>query len=711
MRSLKVPALILIIFILNGVIVSGEETGRLSVSLSPSGVMPLGNSSESFGFGGGGGLSADLRLGTMPLFFFRLDSSYNYIPIVTKDAVSVYSVTTGGGITYSPLTRLNFRAYGTGGYFYSALTGDSGIAGGNIALKGGLSASYNITPSFAIGLDAYYFYNYYLNQGMGVSLSASYTFPINMEIKPRIKNTLPSKPQPLKEEKPAIKRTGKGLEIIEIDLEKIFPVLFKHYDSSPVGKAVIYNNESSPVSDVVLSLYVERYMDNPKECAVTGSIGSKEEREVDLYALFSDSVLEITEGTKVSAKITLEYTYKGKSKRKEYTQSMELYDRNATTWDDDRKAAAFVTAKDPAVLAFSKKVAGWTKNSGSRAVNANLSMAMGIHEALRLYGLSYVVDPKTPFAEYSKNKLSVDFLQFPRQTLNYTAGDCDDLSILYSALLESVGIETAFITIPGHIFVAFSLDMDPDTARKSFLRPDELIYEGGKTWLPVEITMVAEPFLKAWETGAKEWRENNARNQADMFPMHDCWKVYTPVGLSGTENVSMPGRMEVVNAFQAEIIRFIDREIYPKVSELQAKIKESDNSARYVNRLGVLYAKYGLNDKAERQFKKILQKTTYVPALLNMGNLRYLKKDIKGALEYYQKASNKEPNNPKVLLSIARASHELENYGTVKDSYEMLKSIDPDLAEQFSYLALRGEEASRAAEISKAREVMVWDED
>ncbi|MCK5674038.1 MAG: hypothetical protein KAH95_11720, partial [Spirochaetales bacterium] len=218
-----------------------------------------------------------------------------------------------------------------------------------------------------------------------------------------------------------------------------------------MGSVLLYNNESSPVTDIVLTLFVERYMDNPKECPVPAEVESKEEVKVDLYALFSDSVLEITEGTKVSAKLTLEYVLKGKTKTVEYTESLELYDRNATTWDDDRKAAAFVTAKDPAVLEFSKRVAGWTQGAGSRAVNKNLSMAIALHEALRLYGLSYVVDPKTPFAEFSQDKLTVDFLQFPRQTLTYTAGDCDDLSILYSALLESVGIETAFITVPGHI--------------------------------------------------------------------------------------------------------------------------------------------------------------------------------------------------------------------------------------------------------------------
>ncbi len=34
-------------------------------------------------------------------------------------------------------------------------------------------------------------------------------------------------------------------------------------------------------------------------------------------------------------------------------------------------------------------------------------------------------------------------------------GDCDDLSILVCSLFEAVAIDTAFITVPGHIFMAF----------------------------------------------------------------------------------------------------------------------------------------------------------------------------------------------------------------------------------------------------------------
>lgn len=193
--------------------------------------------------------------------------------------------------------------------------------------------------------------------------------------------------------------------------------------------------------------------------------------------------------------------------------------------------------------------------------------------------------------------------------------------------------------------------------------------------------------------------------------MHDSWKEYRPVGLPGSAVVAAPDRTGLVEAFKAELNRFIDRELFSRVAELEDKVKQSGNAPRYINRLGVLYARYGLNGKAADQFGRILENEEYVPALLNMGNISFMNKDLDGALGYYRRASVKEPDNPKVLLSIARASHELENYGTVRDAYEKLKNIDPDLAEQFSYLALRGEEASRAAEISKAREVMVWDED
>ena len=145
--------------------------------------------------------------------------------------------------------------------------------------------------------------------------------------------------------------------------------------------------------------------------------------------------------------------------------------------------------------------------------------------------------------------------------------------------------------------------------------------------------------------------------------------------------------------------------------KLQRDIKNSGGSPRSINRLGVLYARYGLYDRAKREFKKVLVKdNSYVPALINMGNIHYLGGDIKGALNYYNRAYKTAPDNPKVLLCVARANHELENYGSVREAYDKLRAIDPDLAIQFAYLDLRGEEAARAASMAGVKEVVIWDE-
>ena len=63
-----------------------------------------------------------------------------------------------------------------------------------------------------------------------------------------------------------------------------------------------------------------------------------------------------------------------------------------------------------------------------------------------------------------------------------------------------------------------------------------------------------------------------------------------------------------------------------------------------------------------------------------------------------ERASIAAPDNTKVLLCMARVRYELENYGLLGKFYQQLKKVDTDLADQFFYLYLRGEEATRAVD-------------
>ncbi|NIR48452.1 hypothetical protein GWO43_08525, partial [candidate division KSB1 bacterium] len=82
-------------------------------------------------------------------------------------------------------------------------------------------------------------------------------------------------------------------------------------------------------------------------------------------------------------------------------------------------------------------------------------------------------------------------------------GDCDDLSVLYAALLEASGISTALLSVPGHLFMMFNTAI-PSSQRYRFLVEDDMVIEkSGSYWIPVEMTWIDSTFAEAWAEGAR----------------------------------------------------------------------------------------------------------------------------------------------------------------------------------------------------------------
>jgi len=499
-----------------------------------------------------------------------------------------------------------------------------------------------------------------------------------------------------------------SLELKELVFEDIYPVFHTYYDTHPLGKVMLSNTTKQPIAGIKVSFQIKEFMADPKDCPASSDLGPGESKSVDLFGLFLPAILQTTEKTKTQARVDVEYTFNGQVQHQSLVQGIPILNRNATSWADNKRAAAFVTIRDPVVLAFSKNVNSMVKGTIKAAVNPNLLTAVAFFQALQLFGLTYSQDP---IPTLTANSLVADFIQFPRETLQYKGGKCSDFSVLYCALLESVGIETAFITIPGHIFIAFSTGVSPEEAKKTFFsHADDLVFIRDTSWIPVEVTETSG-FLQAWQDGAKEWRENTASNQADFYPLHDAWRSYEPVALPGAEvAVNLPPSEKIVSASREEVGKFIDQEISTKVIALESQIAKAQDPRKPTNELGVLYARFGRYEQAQKEFEKLLAKEEYIPALLNMGNILYLNDQKEKALVYYNRAYANDPGNPRVLLGVARVSHDLENYGRVKKLYAELKARDPDLAQRFAYLDLKGEDATRAANVAGVNGVVVWEE-
>jgi len=469
----------------------------------------------------------------------------------------------------------------------------------------------------------------------------------------------------------------------------------------------VKNNEKTAISDVTISLFVKEFMESPKVTSI-GSVAPGATVEIPVFALFSDRVLDTTESTKTAAEINVDYRMADDPYRVQKVESLRLLDRNAMTWDDDRRVAAFVTAKDPSVLTFAKNVEGMIRDYKTRGVSDSLLAAMALHDALALYGVAYVIDPKSSYADKSRDSVQADFLQFPRQTLQYRGGDCDDLSILNCALLESVGVETAFITIPGHIYMAFSLGISPDEAKKSFYSTEDLIFQGERTWVPVEITNIKKDFVTAWKEGAKEWRDNQAKGEANLYPTHEAWSTFEPVALPGTgTDLVMPAQAKVLEAFQKDSVEFVDGELNPQLIVLQEALKKQEDRAKR-NQLGLLYARFGKFDLAAVEFKKANASQDYAPALINLGNISYLNAKWKEARDYYERAYKLDQKNARALIGIARAAYELSDRAAASDYYRRAFAVDPVMSAQYSYLDASGSSATREADISSLKETVPW---
>jgi tetratricopeptide (TPR) repeat protein len=651
----------------------------LSLEVFPAFDIPLGDSSQWFSFGGAVDLGARYRFPNS-LFSLAGGIEYSYAPVQAAASLSLAVARFGGGIQIPLASGIAVMAYGAGGYYFATYNDFSKNASGPY-VAGGLGLRFALSPGF--GLDVGARYENYLGLYQGIGAGAGIDVSLG--------------------------NLGGTVDMPSLELRPLFPVFFKYYDDHPIGSLELKSNLKVPATNIKAQVYIKEYMDSPKVMEALGSLAPGEQKTIDLFSLFTETMLNVTEGTKVAAEITVAYTVDGQVYQDRKIETVTVNGRNAMTWDDNRKAAAYVTAKDPEVLNFARSITSSVRAREKRSINGNLQAAVALHDALDLYGLNYTPNPVTPYSEASKQKAVVDFLQFPRETFQYKAGDCSDLSILYAALFQAIGIDTAFITIPGHIFIAVDTGLSPEQAPRELIPDGQFITYKGKAWVPVEVTSIHGGFLSAWELGAKEWNENNPGGLAGFYPIQEAWTVYPAVGLPGAETtVEAPQADVIYAAYVADTQKYLEQALAPQTAKLQDQV-QATGSLSAMNNLGVLYAQYGQSDKAEQEFQQILAIKPYLPAILNLGHLYYSRQDWKNALVLYQQASAVEPDNPHTLLALSRVNQELQNYADAKKSYDRLKELNPDLASQFAYLGEAKDSGSRAADVASQRTSVTWE--
>src|SRR6056297_392994 len=670
--------------------IHAQNQNYLGLSITPLASYPTGEYQELYSMAAGAEVALHYSSPGLEPFFLETSLTNLYSQTSAQKSLTNIPLSGGGGLKFPVASWLDLSLFARGGYAYGFIEtfdGDTATGSGSI-ITGGLRTETAFSPGFKLAVSAGYRYEPGVFEGLHGGVGITWEFGSQ-------------KAGPVR------------LRFEDSQIRPVFPVFYSYYDANNLGTVTIKNDEPGEIKNVRVSLYVDQFMERSKLSSEIEVLKRGESTEVPLYALFRDDILSVVEETAVSGEIQVKYTYRGVEKTAGLSKTINIIKRNGMTLDDDRKAAAFVSAKDPLVIQLSRLAAGTARREGLEVINDNFVKALALYEVLGEYGLSYVIDPQTPYEEYYQNKSAIDYLQFPRQTIQYKSGDCDDLSILYAALLESLGISSAFITVPGHIYVAFDLGISPQEALRTFSKPDSLIVHEQRVWLPVEITMVGESFTAAREYGASEWRKYQPQDQAIFVEVSNAWKVYQPVGFTRSETtgseISFPTETATANRIERSSLRIVDREIEQWRSKITARYNGQTSPAA-LNKIGSIYARYGRYAAAEREFRKVMEMTNkYFPAYVNLGNIAFLEEDYSKALELFTQAYLMKPAHKGVLISLAKVHYELENGTIAAQYYQQAAAQDKNLANRFAYLDTNSQSAGRASSADKRRD-MVWTE-
>jgi tetratricopeptide (TPR) repeat protein len=684
--------------------------GRISI--------PVGEiMSQVYHTGVGAGIKVDVPL---PADNLWISANAHYLSTgirnTENDAVRFAAMGAGPQLRLLSAGMISIEAFLRGGAYVNFLSlNDENYSGVGASLSGGAGFGFKLNPALEIyaesGFQAMIGLYSGIFAGIGIGIS-----PGGMVARPRVQEPIIEPlnepevelPPPVSDFEPVM-LSGRDLSIQGLQIDPVLPVFKNFYEEAALGIINIRNENRTAIRDLSVTFFIEDVMNSPETLVRGAEIPGNGSLEIPIRALFNNQILEITQSTKARFTIQVEYLDGNRSRSANYRDNIEILHRNAMIWSDTDGIACFVTAMDTPVINLAKNMMAEANSVFVNGLDDNLQTLMAMFIALKNLNISYASDPTTPYAEFSQGTEAVDYIQFPVQTLSFRTGDCDDLTILSTAMLQSLGVQTAFVTVPGHIYIAVRLDLSPDQAGSFFDRPDNLIIVGNEVWLPFEITMLNAGFLEAWETGAREWYAADRTSNAELVPVQTAWERYAPVQLTDAEDLSIPAISSTFRPeFSGELDSYIRREIYERARQLEQRAQGSRSAYRAYNSLGVLYARFGLYEEARQWFRQSLSATNNEAAHINLGNMYYLAGEYFDALNEYELAGGINPDNINAQLGIARCQFELENYGFVKQSYDRVKQLDPAMAERYSYLELRSQDAARASDYDRLGEVAEW---
>ncbi len=502
------------------------------------------------------------------------------------------------------------------------------------------------------------------------------------------------------------------VRVEKVDFDDLFAIHYLRYNRKGIGSITIKNTGQGNLQDVCIETEISELMDMAAPSRKIDEIKPGESVRFLIPVVFSQKVLQVVEDR--TYPVRFKVLCKSRNTLLTYTEhrTVLIHNKNALIWSDPARLASFIMPKEESVSTLARNILSKHRASLRRGIPGKLQQAMQLFNALGALGISYVSDPLSIRALSNRRESIVDYVQIPRETLLKKAGDCDDLTSLYASLLESVGIHTAVVAVPGHVLLVFDTEIPKDSMPELGPERGDCIIRNGTVWVPVETTLAGKSFMEAWKKGAQRIKSFR-RDDLAVTETEYAWQEYPPADLGRGEGMlPVPGSdLQISITRDADALRRLLYDL-PLV-ERMARVRKDPGSFRGWNSLGVLYGRNSEADRAMKCFRKAVSlKADYAPAYTNMGNVCMLKGEYGKALQYYKKSLSINPGSFRARINLARVYYELKDYDKASEEYERVVAGRPEYSRRYSYLKKRRPESGeKAFDAGERIEWNVWSYD
>jgi len=467
----------------------------------------------------------------------------------------------------------------------------------------------------------------------------------------------------------------------DLRLNRLFSVAYKQYATEPVGTIRLRNTGGSSYGNLKLSFEIKGYMDFPSLQEIK-SLKANSSLDLSLYAAFNNRVLQIDEDTGIQVEVKLLFVREGREESISLTQPLTLYGKNAILWQRSNMVGSFVTPKDDVLHSFVRRVVNQYRPKPG-PLNANLVTAMTLFDAFSEQGIRYIQDPNSPYSKVKRDQ--VDYVQFARETLQLKSGDCDDLSVLLSSALENLGIQTAFLDLPGHLLLMFNTGLaKKDQGLISSQKELSVIYQG-QVWIPLEATMIATSFSEAWTEGAAKYQRFKAKNQLKVVALQEAWQRYQPVTLQPASfNFQVSNSAALRLRVQREQRLLLEKSLERALKPYQVLLLSRPDDVKVQMQQVILYARYGFYDRAHRLLDQMEKKVVNGALYNNRGNLFFVQEDFERAVESYRYAERLLSDDAEVKVNMAMSYYRLGDLRQARLKFEQAVLLRPTTARDFA---------------------------